>query len=189
MVNVYPSVLLLHPRLLCTMLLLLKVEGRMLVYYFTTSEEFVWGIVLYQMASEGWILQKIKRKLTLLLHKRKKNCLDIYFSAFANLQDSIIALHFLSMSSQPSMLEFVGKRRRKNALTVEKEVWIFTTTTRYLLQSIFAEFNHIKNRYQRVDVHIRSVIDRVFHLVPFFTTKGFFLENCSCSYSIPRFLK
>ena len=97
-----------------------------------------------------------------------------YFSAFANLQDSIIALHFLSMSSQPSMLEFVGKRRRKNALTVEKEVWIFTTTTRYLLQSIFAEFNHIKNRYQRVDVHIRSVIDRVFHLVPFFTTKGFF---------------
>ena len=187
MVNVYPSVLLLHPRLLCTMLLLLKVEGRMLVYYFTTSEEFVWGIVLYQMASEGWVLQKIKRKLTNFAQKVRK--LLRYFSAFANLQDSIIALHFLSMSSQPSMLEFVGKRRRKNALTVEKEVWIFTTTTRYLLQSIFAEFNHIKNRYQRVDVHIRSVIDRVFHLVPFFTTKGFFLENCSCSYSIPRFLK
>ena len=49
-----------------------------------------------------------------------------------------------------------GKRSRKNALTVEIEVWIFTTT-RYLLQSIFAEFNHIKNRYQRVDVHIRPL--------------------------------
>ena len=181
MVNVYPSVLLLHPRLLCTMLLLLKVEGRMLVYYFTTSEEFVWGIVLYQMASEGWVLQKIKRKLTNFAQKVRK--LLRYFSAFANLQDSIIALHFLSMSSQPSMLEFGGKE-------VEKMLWQSRKRFGYLqlLQSIFAEFNHIKNRYQRVDVHIRPVIDRVFHLEPFLLPQDF-SRNCSCSYSIPRFLK